>query len=110
MIIRYIGLIVAGLISMVLVWFFGIAGMYSLNLAILLHFLPKRDPDEREKQLIARVFNITFVIAGILLINIYILSQFVTVGAHLGQIWVGLLISGFFILLGAVGLIVFHNE
>ncbi|MCD6181075.1 MAG: hypothetical protein J7K89_01685 [Candidatus Cloacimonetes bacterium] len=107
---RYLGMIITGVISLLCVYFFGIGGMYSLNLAILLYFVPWREPDEREKQLNAKVYNITFGLLMILLINIYVLSQFVVVSDHLKSIWVGLVASGMFIILGTVGLVVFHKE
>jgi hypothetical protein len=83
--------------------------MYSLNLAFLIFLLPGQQQDERELQLSRRTFNIALGLMMILLINIYVISSFTNFGIFLKENWVGLLISGFFIILGSTGLILFKR-
>jgi len=102
---RFAAFILAGIIGLASIFLFGLKGMYSLNLAFLIFFLPVRKQDERELQLSRRAFNFALGIMMILLINIYVISSFTNFGIFLKENWVGLLISGFFIVLGSSGLI-----
>ena len=110
MITRYWGLILVGLLGVILVSIFGLLGMYGLNLAIIFHFWPKLKPDEREQQLIRKAFSYSLSIILIILVNIYVLSHFADFGSYLTKNWIGLIVSGYFLILGISGLVVFKSE
>lgn len=107
---RYSAFILAGIIGLICIFLLGVRGMYSLNLAFLIFLLPVRKQDEREIQLSRRTFNFSLGIIMIILINIYVISNFTNFGIFLKENWVGLLISGFFIILGSTGLILLNRE
>ena len=106
----YLLFIVIGLIGLICVLVFGVKGMYSLNLAFLLFFLKRRNYDERETALAQRALYMTMGIVIIILINIYVLNQFIAFSEHLRIIWVGLLISLAFIIHGIFGIVIFKNN
>lgn len=110
MITRYWGLILVGILGVILVTMFGVLGMYGLNLGIIFHFWPKMKPDEREQQLIVKAFSYSLSIILIILVNIYVLSRFADFGSYFSKNWVGLVGSGYFLILGITGLVVFKSE
>lgn len=110
MIRNYVFFIFNGIIGIVCVSLFGIVGAYSLNLGFLIYLTKKIIMDEREQQLARKVWNTTFGAMMIILINIYVLSQHINFGSFLSNNWVGLLVSGFFIILGVSGIIIFKKD
>ena len=106
----YILLIIIGFIGIACVSMFGIAGAYSLNLGFFLYFVSKGKPDEREQQLIRKVWNTTFGLIMVILINIYVLSHHIEFGSFLTKNWIGLLVSSFFIILGISGIIILKKD
>jgi len=106
----YLFFIAIGILGVIFVISFGLKGAYILNLAFLSYFLKNKKPDERERQLMRKVFNISFGLGMVGLVNIYILGLFINFGKFLIENWVGLFISILFILLGTIGIIVFNRE
>jgi len=106
----YLLFIIIGIIGLICVFSFGVKGMYSLNLAFLLFFLKRRQYDERETALSQRALYMTMGMIMIILINIYILAQFLIFSESLKTLWVGLLISLGFIIHGSIGLILFRKN
>jgi len=110
MIKTYFFFMIIGLIGAICVSFMGITGAYSLNLGFLGYLIKRNKPDEREQQLVRKVWNTTFGIMMVILINIYVLSHHIDFGAFLTKNWIGYLISGFFIILGISGIITFRED
>ena len=106
----YILFIIIGFIGSICISFFGVQGMYSLNLAFLLFFMKRHKYDERESALSQRALYMTLGIIMIILINIYVLTQFTVFSVYLKTNWVGLLISFGFIIHGFIGLILFRKN
>ncbi len=105
----YLFFLLVGLIGIVFVYLFGMKGAYILNLGFL-GYIFRRKPDEREIQLMRRVFVSSFGLGMVILINIYILSSFVQFSDFLKANWVGFFISLFFMILGITGIVIFSKE
>jgi len=107
---KYIYLIIVGVVGMAFVFFFGIKGMYSLNLIFLTPFIFSSKTDEREKIIINKNYGQVFGLIFLILINGYIISNFVELGIFLARNWVGIIVSLLFILLGINGLRLLSKE
>ncbi|MBN1327515.1 MAG: hypothetical protein JW996_06165 [Candidatus Cloacimonetes bacterium] len=106
----YIAYLIVGVVGLLSVILWGIPGMYSLNSGFLIFLFKGHRYDEREIQLRRRALNLSLGTAMILLINIYVLSRVIDFGPFLRHNWVGIMISGGFILHGLNGLIIFRNN
>ena len=107
---KYRYFIFVGIIGLIFVMFFGIKGMYSLNLGFLAQFIFKHKADEREKIIISKNYSQVFGFLFIILINGYILNNFVELGEFLIRNWIGIIVSLLFVLLGANGLRLLNKE
>ena len=107
---KFIYLIFVGFIGMIFVILFGIKGMYSLNLGFLTPFIFHHRADEREKIIINKNYSQIFGLLFLVLINGYIISNFVEFGTFLLRNWIGLVVSLLFILLGINGLRLLRKE
>ena len=105
----YLFFLAVGILGIVFVVLFGMKGAYILNLGFLGYFFRKK-PDERERSLMTKVFNISLGLAMVILVNIYVASNFITFSDFLKTNWVGLFISSLFIILGIAGLITFGKD
>ena len=99
-----------GFIGMIFVFLFGIKGMYSLNLVFLTPFIFNHKTDEREKIIINKNYSQVFGLIFLILINGYIISNFVELGTFLDRNWIGVIVSLLFILLGINGLRILSKE
>ena len=100
----YLFFFLVGLLGLIFVLIFGIRGMYVLNLGFLSTFIFKHKADEREKIIISRNYSQVFALLFIILINGYILSNFIDIGSFIRSNWVGIIVSLLFVLLGLNGL------
>jgi hypothetical protein len=107
---KYFYLVIVGIIGMIFVSLFGIKGMYSLNLVFLTPFIFNNKTDEREKIIINKNYSQVFGLMFLILINGYIISNFVEFGTFLLRNWVGLVVSLLFVLLGINGLRLLKKE
>ena len=107
---KYLYLMITGFIGMIFVFLFGIKGMYSLNLVFLTPFIFSNKIDEREKIIITKNYSQVFGLIFLILINGYIISNFVELGNILVRNWVGIIVSLLFILLGINGLRLLSKE
>lgn len=106
----YLYFLVVGVIGMIFVLLFGIKGMYSLNLIFLTPIIFSKKADEREKIIINKNYSEVFGFLFLVLINGYIVSNFVEFGTFLVRNWVGIIVSSMFILLGLNGLRLLNKE
>ena len=106
----YFFLMIVGIIGFVSVSLFGIRGMYSLNLGFLAPFIFKHKADEREKQLINKNYSQVLMFVFVIIINLYIVSNFVEFSEFLQKNWLGIFVSSVFIFLGLNGLRLLKTE
>jgi hypothetical protein len=102
---------IVGISLLVSVIIFGQKGMVTLVLLVIIPFIrEKRDPDERELQLLNNIGNIT---AGVTLaasVVIYYFSYLVINGQNIGEYWLFYVVSVFLISHGISGLWVFNRK
>jgi len=102
--------LIVGILLLIAILLFGNKGMAVVALYAGSVFLRKEKWDEREFQLFYKIGNITAGATLVACVIIFNLSDVIINGFQIGNNWLGLVISCFFIAHGATGLIVFTKN